>query len=160
MAADVCGTEVEAWVVCLLGGCAEEPALESEAGVCRKAAKNVERKKGRCEDMSMREAPCAAGGSSNRCGPRALLVVARGAQAVCAAKMRDLLSPPAIVCEESSMRRLQNSFGVLYFCLSYSVQLGETGWACVWVGRGMSVHRENGAARGKPFRRRPVVDAH
>jgi len=39
-------------VVCLLGCCVEVPALDREAGVCwRKAAKKVERKKGRWDDM-------------------------------------------------------------------------------------------------------------
>ncbi len=51
VADDVCGVEVVAWVVCLLGCWADAPALEREEGVCLKAAKKVERKKGRCDDM-------------------------------------------------------------------------------------------------------------
>ena len=51
VADDVCGVEVAAWVVCLLGCWADAAALEREAGVCRKAAKKVDRKKGRCDDM-------------------------------------------------------------------------------------------------------------
>lgn len=51
VADDVCGVEVAAWVVCLLGCWADAPAAEREAGVCLKAAKKVERKKGRCDDM-------------------------------------------------------------------------------------------------------------
>jgi len=35
----------------LLGCWADAAALEREAGVCRKAAKKVDRKKGRCDDM-------------------------------------------------------------------------------------------------------------
>jgi hypothetical protein len=43
-----------AWVVCLFGCWVEAPAaaaLEREEGFWRKAAKKVERKKGRCEGM-------------------------------------------------------------------------------------------------------------
>ena len=40
----------EGWVVCLFG-CWEVEALAREEGFWRKAAKKVERKKGRCEDM-------------------------------------------------------------------------------------------------------------
>jgi hypothetical protein len=38
-------------VACLLGCWVEELAFEREEGDWRKAAKKVERKKGRCEDM-------------------------------------------------------------------------------------------------------------
>ena len=43
-------------MVCLLGCWDDAPALGIEDGVCRKAAKKVERKKGRWEDMLMRGA--------------------------------------------------------------------------------------------------------
>lgn len=51
--AETCWATEEAWVVCLLGCCADAPAaLEREAGVgWRKAAKKVERKKGRWVDI-------------------------------------------------------------------------------------------------------------
>jgi len=52
VAVDVCWAEAEVCVVCLLGCWVDALALESEAGVCwRKAAKKVERKKGRWDDM-------------------------------------------------------------------------------------------------------------
>jgi hypothetical protein len=50
VAADVCCAEAEGCVVCLFGCWVEELAFERE-GDWRKAAKKVERKKGRWEDM-------------------------------------------------------------------------------------------------------------
>jgi hypothetical protein len=50
VAADVCWVAGEGWVVCLFGCWVEALAFERE-GDWRKAAKKVERKKGRWEDM-------------------------------------------------------------------------------------------------------------
>lgn len=80
VAADVCGAGVEAWVVCLFGCWDEAPALEREEGVCRKAAKKVERKKGRWDDMLMLGERLSQQGGISRIGAgvEALRVADRG----------------------------------------------------------------------------------
>jgi hypothetical protein len=63
-----CWVALEPCVVCLLGCCADALALESDDG-WRKAAKKVERKKGRWEDMLPHSKTSCAGGALSKSIP-------------------------------------------------------------------------------------------
>jgi hypothetical protein len=63
-----CWVALEPCVVCLLGCCADALALESDDG-WRKAAKKVERKKGRWEDMLLHSKTSCAEGALGRSMP-------------------------------------------------------------------------------------------